>query len=202
MEYEYFVSSSLTAFSLRTMREVDAQILIGQLSYQQIADMFNHIHHRSSKHHVQYASIKRLIINYYYIVLNDFYRALQPVFERYKLDRRRIELSHLQFAALQVSIWYPENFDRKKLPLHSNMDDTLSRITETYHGIFMEYYASKIILYCGKRIQILISELCQNFVMVLMTPKQQYTCSYPPPPSPLVHALAFQPLHVHVYILL
>ena len=55
MEYQYFVSSSLTAFSLRTMRAVDAQILIliGQLSYQQIAEMFNHVHYQSSKYYVQ-----------------------------------------------------------------------------------------------------------------------------------------------------
>ena len=53
MEYQYFVSSSLTAFSLRTLREADAQILIGQLSYQQIAEIFNHIHCRQSGHHMQ-----------------------------------------------------------------------------------------------------------------------------------------------------
>ena len=122
IEYQYFVSSSLTAFSLRTMREVDAQILIGQLSYQQIAEIINHVHYRSSKHHVQLASIN-------FQGLHDhLLTRLFPIistghFDRYKLDRR-IELSCLQFAALQVSTWYPENFDRNT-PAYQHGSNTL-----------------------------------------------------------------------------
>ena len=40
----YFMSSSLTAFSLAMLERVDSEVLIGQLSYKQIADIFNHIH--------------------------------------------------------------------------------------------------------------------------------------------------------------
>jgi hypothetical protein len=40
----YFVSSSLTAFSLSMLKRIDIEIIIGQLSYKQIADIFNHVH--------------------------------------------------------------------------------------------------------------------------------------------------------------
>ena len=40
----YFVASSLTAFALHMLRQVDSEILIGLLSYKQIADIFNHVH--------------------------------------------------------------------------------------------------------------------------------------------------------------
>lgn len=42
--HEYFVSSSLTAFSMLFIRQVDSQVLIGQLSYLQVAELFNHVH--------------------------------------------------------------------------------------------------------------------------------------------------------------
>ena len=45
---DYFVSSSLTAYSMSLLRQVDSQVLIGQLSYKQISDIFNHVH--SSQH--------------------------------------------------------------------------------------------------------------------------------------------------------
>ena len=38
---DYFVSSSLTAFSMSLIQQVDSQVLIGQLSYKQISDIFN-----------------------------------------------------------------------------------------------------------------------------------------------------------------
>ena len=41
---DYFVSSSLTAYSMSVIRHVDSQIVIGQLSYKQISDIYNHVH--------------------------------------------------------------------------------------------------------------------------------------------------------------
>ena len=40
----YFVSSSLTAFSQNMLKRIDCEVVIGQLSYKQIADIFNHVH--------------------------------------------------------------------------------------------------------------------------------------------------------------
>ena len=42
--HRFFVSSSLTAFSMRMLKRIDSDVLIGQLSYMQIADIFNHVH--------------------------------------------------------------------------------------------------------------------------------------------------------------
>ena len=43
-DLEYSVSSSLTAFSMSMLKRMDIEIVIGQLSYKQIADIFNHVH--------------------------------------------------------------------------------------------------------------------------------------------------------------
>ena len=40
----YFVSSKETVFSMDMLKQLDAEILIGQLSYKQRADIYNHIH--------------------------------------------------------------------------------------------------------------------------------------------------------------
>ena len=45
----------------------------------------------------------------------------------------------------------------KKLSLHAGTDEALSSITETYHGVFMDLYASKypliiILLYAVQRL--------------------------------------------------
>lgn len=43
-DLRYFVSSSLTVFSMQMLKRIDSQVLIGQLSYKQIAKIFNHVH--------------------------------------------------------------------------------------------------------------------------------------------------------------
>ena len=43
-DLRYFVPSSLTAFSMHVLRQAEYQVVIGQLSYKQIADNFNHMH--------------------------------------------------------------------------------------------------------------------------------------------------------------
>ena len=45
----WFMSSSLTCFSMDFLRRVDSEVLIGQLSYKQIADIFNHLYFETSK---------------------------------------------------------------------------------------------------------------------------------------------------------
>jgi hypothetical protein len=65
---------------------------------------------------------------------------LKDALPRCKLDRRRIEAAHLQYAVLQVASWY--KFDINKLALHSDTDATLSDVVKDYHGAFMAYYAS------------------------------------------------------------
>ena len=40
----YFVSSRETAFDLRLLRRIDSEILLGQQSFKQCADVYNHLH--------------------------------------------------------------------------------------------------------------------------------------------------------------
>ena len=45
----YFVSSKETAFSMNLLKRLDAEIVIGHLSYKQRADIYNHVHSYSSE---------------------------------------------------------------------------------------------------------------------------------------------------------
>ena len=69
--------------------------------------------------------------------------VMSEVMERYKLDRRRVEAGHMQYAILRVVSWYPEILMAEKLPLHSNTDETLSTVVSQYHGAFMAHNARK-----------------------------------------------------------
>lgn len=42
-DYQYFLSSQETAFETALLKKFDAELLIGQVSYKQKADIFNHI---------------------------------------------------------------------------------------------------------------------------------------------------------------
>ena len=66
------------------------------------------------------------------------------VVERYKLDRRRVEAGHIQYAILRVVSWYPEVLAAEKLPLHADINVTLSTVVSLYHGAFMAHNARKI----------------------------------------------------------
>lgn len=68
---------------------------------------------------------------------------MRGLVERYKVDRRRVEAAHFQFATLQVASWYPEQFDVRKLPLHGCLQTTLTSVVTIYHGAFMTRYSGK-----------------------------------------------------------
>lgn len=50
--HEYFISSKETAFSMDFLLRLDAEIVIGQLSYKQRSDIYNHIHKYSIESHL------------------------------------------------------------------------------------------------------------------------------------------------------
>ena len=45
IDLPYFVSSRETVFSIELLKQMDAEILIGEVSFQQRADIYNYIHH-------------------------------------------------------------------------------------------------------------------------------------------------------------
>ena len=69
--------------------------------------------------------------------------VLSQVVERYKLDTRRAEAGHIQYAILRVVSWYPEILSAEKLPLHADIDVTLSAVVSLYHGAFMAHNTRK-----------------------------------------------------------
>ncbi len=68
---------------------------------------------------------------------------MKALVERHKLDRRRLEAAHFQFAVLQVAKWYPQHIAINEAPLHSALKDTLPKVVAVYRGAFMDKYASK-----------------------------------------------------------
>ena len=64
--------------------------------------------------------------------------------ERQKLDRRRIEDAFFQYAILTVVSWYSQHFSLCQLPMHNMASETVTGITEKYHGLFMSHYSSKL----------------------------------------------------------
>ena len=62
---------------------------------------------------------------------------MKSLLERKKLDRRRLETAHFQFALLQIAVWYPEHIDINKLFLHLSLDAMLIEVIAVYHGAFI-----------------------------------------------------------------
>ena len=59
-------------------------------------------------------------------IINEGAReVISDIEERYKLDRRQVEASHMQYAVLQLTSWYPEVFSAKEVLMHSGIDKTL-----------------------------------------------------------------------------
>lgn len=62
--------------------------------------------------------------------------------ERNRLDRRRLEDGHLQYAMLKVIAAYPERFSLKEISF-KNIGDALLRVTPTFHEAFTARFAGK-----------------------------------------------------------
>lgn len=83
-----------------------------------------------------------LLDNIAYVVLNCynnfFYHFInRRLQDRQRLDRRRIGDAFFQYAVLKVSAWYAPHFPLHQLPLHSSTSETPTKVTEVYHGMFM-----------------------------------------------------------------
>ena len=44
LELSYFLSTNMTAFAMGMLSTLSAEILLGQMSYRQKADMYNYVH--------------------------------------------------------------------------------------------------------------------------------------------------------------
>ena len=64
------------------------------------------------------------------------------LYERKKLDRRRLENAHLQYAVLKVVKAYPEQLQIQDISL-KDLNDTLIRITPIFHEAFISQFTGK-----------------------------------------------------------
>ena len=58
------------------------------------------------------------------------------------MDRRRLEMAHLEYAVLRVCSWYPDHFQVSKLPFKpGSIDATIDAVCAVYHMAFSTKYA-------------------------------------------------------------
>ena len=64
--------------------------------------------------------------------------------ERIGLDRRRLEIAHLQYAALVVQDWYPESFSLFDTTfLSGELDKSIEDISKKWYILFSAKYSGK-----------------------------------------------------------
>ena len=60
------------------------------------------------------------------------------------MDRRRLEVAHLQYAILTVCSWYPQNLQVCQVVVTpGRIDDMVADFTKSYYSCFSAKYASK-----------------------------------------------------------
>ena len=78
-----------------------------------------------------------------------YYRA-HP--RRQEMDRRRFEAAHIKYACLQLSAKYPEAVSGSSVPVESDTDNMLQKLTPalfkffeaTYAGIYISGYCNRV----------------------------------------------------------
>ena len=137
----YFVSSRETAFSMKLIHRFHSQILHGQQSFKQCADVYNHLHNVL---HLSSSATSMYVVLCCLCSLGTNYLSLCRLQQRQYLDRRQVERAFFQYAALKVCLWYPTHFPIHRCTLHSGTDSTLRDLTPAYNDVFMDKYASEL----------------------------------------------------------
>lgn len=77
-----------------------------------------------------------------FIFPHVIYRTESSSSSRDAMDRRRLEMAHLEYAVLRVCSWYPHHFDVSRLSFQpGSVDDTIDAICAGYHIAFSTKYA-------------------------------------------------------------
>ena len=119
----YFVSTQQTAFDMNLLIRLDADVLIGQNTYNQLSDIYNEIHGYCSKRKIGPCS------------------SGEHCEDRLSLDRRRLEEGHLKYCILMVYFYYPDAFPSWNIS--SNILSTIDNITPVYYNYFTKRFASR-----------------------------------------------------------
>lgn len=158
-ELPYFVSTHKTGFSLSFLRKFDAELLLGQMSYNQKSDIYNFYHkYEKIEKKLSSGSTKKAkdleddVERYTYVLKESIIVATmhiyllsysRTVYNRACLDRRRLEEAHLKYAVLCVYQRYPHYFTRLSIDLC--IRQTLEDITPLFYRAFSARYACKFI---------------------------------------------------------
>ena len=153
-QHKYFVSSSETAFELEMLKRFDAELLIGQISYNQKAEIYNYFNaypvqpkkcSKQEEDDVTVSCSSRFVMvqNYMYIQLKHLHcvhSTPEELHHRIRLDRRRLESAHLKFAVLTTQSHYP-NMWLGPVCVHTDLSKTLVEFTVTYYKAFTHKYS-------------------------------------------------------------
>jgi hypothetical protein len=136
---QYFPSSRDTFFSLDIVQEVDANVLIGQLSFKQQAEIYNYNHNCVS-------SASARSEKYVYTTLHSRTCFCSTLESRQQMDRRRLEEAFLQYAVLRMASWY-QDVEANTLSFHDGLPDVLSSLMPTFLNKFMENYSGVLLIW-------------------------------------------------------
>ena len=99
----YFIATRETGFEMQLLENFDVELLIGQVSYKQRADIYN------CCHKYEYVEREDPLVSRYDMIVTFIPRSsVKAIQNRRKIDRRRLEHAHFTFAALNISTWYPK----------------------------------------------------------------------------------------------
>ena len=126
----YFVSTQQTAFNMNLLIRLDADVLIGQTTYNQLSDIYNEIHGYCSKRKIGPCS------------------SGEHCKDRLSLDRRRLDEGHLKYCILMVCSYYPDAFPSWNIS--SNILSTIDNITPVYYNYFTKRFVCRqqLIIFC------------------------------------------------------
>ncbi|XP_078667555.1 uncharacterized protein LOC144909414 [Branchiostoma floridae x Branchiostoma belcheri] len=142
-ENEYLLSSSVTAIQLKMLRDFDAELLIGIMSYDQKADIYNYVHKYTLSAENNWDCT---------VTTEGKENRCGGRFSR-GLDRRRFEEAHLLYAYLKVVSTYGINKDRS---ISHSTNSMCESISSPFHEAFVKTWSAHICAVPG----------CQNCIIL------------------------------------
>ncbi|KAJ7380741.1 hypothetical protein OS493_007114 [Desmophyllum pertusum] len=148
MDNNFFLSTQQTAFSMRLIKNFDTELLIGQISYNQKANIYNAIHGYNERLMKTRSAEKGDTEPEIFIVERDHGRdkrdsqsktAEDILKEREHLDRRRFEHAHLQYALLQVVYLFSQSFNLREISFR-DFNETIKNLAPAIHEAFTSHY--------------------------------------------------------------
>lgn len=131
LDLSYFMCSRETGFTTKLLIRFDSDCLIGQISYKQSAEIYNHY----NNYEEVYQPVNQEMTDEHAML------TLNGLNSRLRMDRRRLECAHVRYAMLRVVQWYPCDLNTSKILFHSNPTLTLLEFTPLFQALFHRTYS-------------------------------------------------------------